>query len=128
MLGPYESVDLGLALEKPQALDAGQGLRAVLAPTPYLLQIITMPEYIQKRYGGQRIRMYLSVLSLLLSVFTKISVSCPHPQLPASMAFKHPCSGGPSNGPDSLSLSLSWLTAGETEAQGETMTCPRDTQ
>ena len=44
-----------------------------------------MPEYIQKRYGGQRICMYLSILSLLLSVFTKISVSCaPHPQLPAS--------------------------------------------
>ncbi|KAK1331735.1 hypothetical protein QTO34_009710 [Cnephaeus nilssonii] len=36
-------------------------------------QIVTMPEYIQKRYGGQRMRMYLSVLSLLLSVFTKIS-------------------------------------------------------
>lgn len=40
-------------------------------------QIVTMPEYIQKRYGGQRMRMYLSILSLLLSVFTKISVSRP---------------------------------------------------
>jgi len=46
-----------------------------------------MPEYMQKRYGGQRIRMYLSVLSLLLSVFTKISVSHPFPhQLLASLA------------------------------------------
>lgn len=45
-------------------------------PPPLPPQIVTMPEYIQKRYGGQRIRMYLSVLSLLLSVFTKISVSC----------------------------------------------------
>lgn len=43
-----------------------------------------MPEYIQKRYGGQRIRTYLSVLSLMLSVFTKISVSCAPPPLPAS--------------------------------------------
>lgn len=34
-----------------------------------------MPEYIKKRYGGERISVYLSVLSLLLYVFTKISVS-----------------------------------------------------
>ena len=34
-----------------------------------------MPEYIKKRFGGDRIRIYLSVLSLLLYVFTKISVS-----------------------------------------------------
>lgn len=56
-------------------------------------QIVTMPEYIQKRYGGQRIRTYLSVLSLLLSVFTKISVSCAI--LPASS-------------PHSLESSLLW--------------------
>uniref|UniRef100_A0A8C8S2M6 Sodium/mannose cotransporter SLC5A10 n=1 Tax=Pelusios castaneus TaxID=367368 RepID=A0A8C8S2M6_9SAUR len=35
--------------------------------------IVTVPEYLQRRFGGERIRMYLSVLSLLLSVFTKIS-------------------------------------------------------
>uniref|UniRef100_A0A668TXY0 Sodium/glucose cotransporter 1 n=1 Tax=Oreochromis aureus TaxID=47969 RepID=A0A668TXY0_OREAU len=35
--------------------------------------IITMPEYLKKRFGGQRIRIYLSLLSLLLYVFTKIS-------------------------------------------------------
>lgn len=34
-----------------------------------------MPEYLKKRFGGQRIRIYLSVLSLFLYVFTKISVS-----------------------------------------------------
>jgi len=34
-----------------------------------------MPEYLKKRFGGQRIRIYLSVLSLILYVFTKISVS-----------------------------------------------------
>ncbi|OPJ87410.1 hypothetical protein AV530_000894 [Patagioenas fasciata monilis] len=36
-------------------------------------QIVTMPEYLQRRFGGERIRMYLSALSLLLSIFTKIS-------------------------------------------------------
>ncbi|KAJ6656016.1 hypothetical protein lerEdw1_004601 [Lerista edwardsae] len=35
--------------------------------------IVTMPEYLQRRFGGERIRTYLSSLSLLLSVFTKIS-------------------------------------------------------
>ncbi|KAL2100452.1 hypothetical protein ACEWY4_004846 [Coilia grayii] len=35
--------------------------------------VVTMPEYLRKRFGGQRIRIYLSVLSLVLYVFTKIS-------------------------------------------------------
>uniref|UniRef100_A0A6Q2YYY5 Sodium/mannose cotransporter SLC5A10 n=1 Tax=Esox lucius TaxID=8010 RepID=A0A6Q2YYY5_ESOLU len=38
-----------------------------------LFQIVTMPEYLGRRFGGERIRTYLSVLSLMLSVFTKIS-------------------------------------------------------
>ncbi|KAF6097174.1 solute carrier family 5 member 10 [Phyllostomus discolor] len=46
----------------------------VFVPIYISSEIVTMPEYIQKRYGGQRIRTYLSVLSLLLSVFTKISI------------------------------------------------------
>ena len=36
--------------------------------------VYTMPEYLRLRFGGQRIRVYLSVLALLLYVFTKISV------------------------------------------------------
>ncbi|CAL4067442.1 unnamed protein product [Meganyctiphanes norvegica] len=35
--------------------------------------IFTMPEYLRERFGGQRIRIYLSVLALMLYVFTKIS-------------------------------------------------------
>ncbi|XP_019937190.2 sodium/glucose cotransporter 1 [Paralichthys olivaceus] len=35
--------------------------------------IVTMPEYLKRRFGGHRIRIYLSVLSLFLYVFTKIS-------------------------------------------------------
>ncbi|XP_056386764.1 sodium/glucose cotransporter 1 [Hyla sarda] len=35
--------------------------------------VVTMPEYLRKRFGGDRIRIYLSILSLLLYVFTKIS-------------------------------------------------------
>ena len=32
-----------------------------------------MPEYLQKRLGGQRVRVYMSVIALLLYIFTKIS-------------------------------------------------------
>ncbi|KAK3521371.1 hypothetical protein QTP70_003424 [Hemibagrus guttatus] len=39
------------------------------------LKVVTMPEYLKKRFGGQRIRIYLSVLSLVLYIFTKISKS-----------------------------------------------------
>ncbi|CAH1787280.1 unnamed protein product [Owenia fusiformis] len=35
--------------------------------------VFTMPEYLKMRFGGQRIRVYLAVLSLLLYIFTKIS-------------------------------------------------------
>ncbi|RXN38397.1 sodium glucose cotransporter 1 [Labeo rohita] len=35
--------------------------------------VVTMPEYLKKRFGGQRIRIYLSVLSVFLYIFTKIS-------------------------------------------------------
>ncbi|XP_074546343.1 sodium/glucose cotransporter 1 [Halichoeres trimaculatus] len=35
--------------------------------------VVTMPEYLKKRFGGQRIRIYLSVLSLFIYAFTKIS-------------------------------------------------------
>lgn len=35
----------------------------------------TLPGYISKRFGGTRIQTYLAVLSMLLYIFTKISVS-----------------------------------------------------
>ncbi|CAF4756623.1 unnamed protein product [Rotaria sp. Silwood1] len=36
--------------------------------------VFTMPQYIKMRYGGERIRVYLTCLALMLSIFTKISV------------------------------------------------------
>jgi len=38
------------------------------------LQVTTLPEYMMKRFGGTRIRVYLAALSLILYIFTKISV------------------------------------------------------
>uniref|UniRef100_A0A452RS39 Sodium/glucose cotransporter 1 n=1 Tax=Ursus americanus TaxID=9643 RepID=A0A452RS39_URSAM len=37
------------------------------------IYVVTMPEYLRKRFGGKRIQIYLSVLSLLLYIFTKVS-------------------------------------------------------
>uniref|UniRef100_A0A6I8RAC2 Sodium/glucose cotransporter 1 n=1 Tax=Xenopus tropicalis TaxID=8364 RepID=A0A6I8RAC2_XENTR len=45
----------------------------VFVPIYVKAGVVTMPEYLRKRFGGDRIRIYLSVLSLLLYVFTKIS-------------------------------------------------------
>uniref|UniRef100_H2YQN2 Uncharacterized protein n=1 Tax=Ciona savignyi TaxID=51511 RepID=H2YQN2_CIOSA len=45
----------------------------IFAPIYIAAGVVTMPEYLSKRFGGQRIQVYLSVLSLLLYIFTKIS-------------------------------------------------------
>lgn len=39
------------------------------------LQVVTTPEYLRKRFGGQRLQIYLSVLSLFICVALTISVS-----------------------------------------------------
>lgn len=39
-----------------------------------LFQVTTMPEYLQKRFGGRRTQLFIAVLSLFIYIFTKISV------------------------------------------------------
>ena len=46
----------------------------IFVPVYMASGVFTMPEYLKLRFGGQRIRVYLSVLALLLYIFTKISV------------------------------------------------------
>ncbi|XP_063861449.1 sodium/mannose cotransporter SLC5A10-like isoform X1 [Scylla paramamosain] len=46
----------------------------VFLPVYIASGVCTVPEYMKKRFGGQRIQMYLAFLSLLLYIFTKISV------------------------------------------------------
>ncbi|XP_074153267.1 sodium/glucose cotransporter 4 isoform X1 [Sminthopsis crassicaudata] len=45
----------------------------VFVPVYIAAGVVTMPEYLKKRFGGQRIQVYMSVLSLVLYIFTKIS-------------------------------------------------------
>jgi len=46
----------------------------VFLPVYIASGVATLPEYMNKRFGGTRIRIYLSTLSLILYIFTKISV------------------------------------------------------
>ncbi|XP_050658141.1 sodium/glucose cotransporter 4 [Macaca thibetana thibetana] len=45
----------------------------VFVPVYIAAGVVTMPQYLKKRFGGQRIQVYTSVLSLILYIFTKIS-------------------------------------------------------
>ncbi len=46
----------------------------LFVPVYMASEVFTTPEYLRKRFGGQRIRVYLAILTLLLYVFTKIAV------------------------------------------------------
>ncbi|XP_066433230.1 sodium/glucose cotransporter 2 [Eleutherodactylus coqui] len=46
----------------------------IFVPVYLTAEVVTMPEYLKKRFGGDRIQLYLSVLSLAMYIFTKISV------------------------------------------------------
>lgn len=37
--------------------------------------VYTMPEYLSKRFGGRRLKVYIATLSLVLYIFTKLSVN-----------------------------------------------------
>lgn len=46
----------------------------IFIPVYVAAGVVTMPEYLAKRFGGRRIQVYTSVLSLVLYIFTKLSV------------------------------------------------------
>lgn len=52
-----------------------QFLGWVFLPVFIASGVATLPEYMNKRFGGNRIRVYLTCLSLVLYIFTKISVN-----------------------------------------------------
>lgn len=59
----------------PQATWLLLALGWIFVPVYIAAGVVTMPQYLKKRFGGQRIQVYMSVLSLILYIFTKISVS-----------------------------------------------------
>nr|XP_056714118.1 sodium/myo-inositol cotransporter [Euleptes europaea] len=51
-----------------------QFLGWIFVPVYIRSGVYTMPEYLSKRFGGHRIQIYFAVLSLILYIFTKLSV------------------------------------------------------
>ncbi|KAM4896238.1 sodium/glucose cotransporter 4-like [Sylvia borin] len=45
----------------------------IFVPVYIAAGVVTMPEYLQKRFGGHRIQIYMSVLSLIIYILTRIS-------------------------------------------------------
>ncbi|NXP87221.1 SC5A9 protein, partial [Passerina amoena] len=45
----------------------------IFVPVYIAAGVVTLPEYLKKRFGGQRLQIYTSVLSLLIYIFTRIS-------------------------------------------------------
>ncbi|XP_077511750.1 sodium/glucose cotransporter 4-like isoform X3 [Amblyomma americanum] len=89
LAGSGAATGIGVAGFELNALFIVLLLAWVFVPVYLASGVFTMPEYLRKRFGGQRIRIYLSVLALLSYVFTKISV-----------AYR-PCCGSTSSKPSS---------------------------
>uniref|UniRef100_A0A8D3D7G3 Sodium/myo-inositol cotransporter 2 n=1 Tax=Scophthalmus maximus TaxID=52904 RepID=A0A8D3D7G3_SCOMX len=53
---------------------AGSGAAAGIGAIAYEWNVTTMPEYLQRRFGGRRTQLFIAVLSLFIYIFTKISV------------------------------------------------------
>jgi len=75
LAGTGAASGLGVAAFEFNALILLQLLGFVFIPVFIASKVRTLPEYMVKRFGGRRISMYLAVLSMILYIFTKISVN-----------------------------------------------------
>ncbi|CAG2239787.1 Solute carrier family 5 member 4,Sodium/nucleoside cotransporter,Sodium/myo-inositol cotransporter,Sodium/glucose cotransporter 5,Solute carrier family 5 member 4A,Sodium/glucose cotransporter 4,Sodium/glucose cotransporter 2,Sodium/glucose cotransporter 1,Sodium/myo-inositol cotransporter 2 [Mytilus edulis] len=73
LAGSGAASGIGIAVFELNAIFILMVLGWFFVPVYTAAGVFTMPEYLKKRFGGQRIRVYLSVLALLLYVFTKLS-------------------------------------------------------
>lgn len=74
LAGSGATSGLGVAAWELNALLLLQLLGWVFIPVYIHSGVYTMPEYLSKRYGGRRLKVYFAVLSLVLYIFTKLSV------------------------------------------------------
>ncbi|XP_031552870.1 sodium/glucose cotransporter 5-like [Actinia tenebrosa] len=75
LAGSGAAAGIGVGAFELNAMIMIQLLGWVFAPVYIAAGVCTMPEYIKRRFGGRRLRVWLSVLALILYVFTKISVN-----------------------------------------------------
>lgn len=74
LAGSGAASGLGVAAWELNALLLLQLLGWVFIPVYIQSGVFTMPEYLSKRYGGRRLKVYFAALSLVLYIFTKLSV------------------------------------------------------
>lgn len=74
LAGSGATSGLSVAAWELNALLLLQLLGWVFIPVYIQSGVYTMPEFLSKRYGGRRLKVYFAVLSLVLYIFTKLSV------------------------------------------------------
>ncbi|XP_064103539.1 sodium/mannose cotransporter SLC5A10-like isoform X3 [Macrobrachium nipponense] len=75
LAGSGAAAGIGVGAFEFNALVLLQLLGWVFLPVFIASGVNTLPEYTKKRFGGRRIQTYLAILSLILYIFTKISVN-----------------------------------------------------
>ncbi|XP_071537324.1 sodium/glucose cotransporter 4-like [Panulirus ornatus] len=75
LAGSGAAAGIGVGAFEFNALVLLQLLGWVFLPVFIASGVNTLPEYTKKRFGGRRIQTYLALLSLILYIFTKISVN-----------------------------------------------------
>ncbi|KAJ8312444.1 hypothetical protein KUTeg_009817 [Tegillarca granosa] len=88
LAGSGAASGIGIAVFELNAIFILMILGWFFVPVYTAAGVFTMPEYLRKRFGGQRIRIYLSVLALLLYVFTKLSADLYSGALFITLSFK----------------------------------------
>lgn len=73
MAGVASSSGIAVVSYEIMGLFCIQLLGFVFVPVYHASGVITMPEYVQRRFGGSRCQLYLAVQALILFVFTKLS-------------------------------------------------------
>lgn len=74
LAGSGAASGLSVAAWELNALLLLQLLGWMFTPVYILAGVYTMPEYLSRRYGGRRLKVYFAALSLVLYIFTKLSV------------------------------------------------------
>ncbi|XP_034405836.1 sodium/myo-inositol cotransporter-like [Cyclopterus lumpus] len=74
LAGSGAASGLSVAAWEINALLLLQLLGWVFIPVYIRCGVYTMPEYLSKRFGGNRLKVYFAALSLVLYIFTKLSV------------------------------------------------------
>ncbi|XP_076821876.1 sodium/myo-inositol cotransporter-like isoform X1 [Clavelina lepadiformis] len=75
LAGSGAAIGIAVGAWEVNALVVLQLLGFFFVPIYITSGVVTMPEYLSKRFGGTRLRVFMAILSLLLYIFTEVSVN-----------------------------------------------------